>query len=196
MKANIYLIIVTIISLCLALMFFEKFYTAQENNKRINSNFTSLAQEFKQLKKQAVTISILNMKIKEVKSSFPELENSLKSEFNAKLRNAIQYSETKTIVNHTFKTTVKDSFICDTVPVKLFAYNDKWIDFSAFSNDSVFSLEKNIVQVPIKQLIHRETWKLKYLPPWNWGKRKIYQDIKTDNPYAVIEFARTINFVK
>jgi hypothetical protein len=196
MKTNQSLIILTIVSLALAFMYFEKYYTERANSNRLNKNFESLAGEFTEFKKQAVTIGILDMRIKEVKKSFPELEKQIKDDFNVKLKHAIQYSETQTIVNHTFKTTVRDSFVCDTVPVKFFVYKDKWIDFSAFSDNDTFTLDKNEVPVPLKQIIHREPWKLKYLPPWNWGKRKILQEIKTDNPYAVIEFARTINFNK
>ena len=190
------LISITIVSLCLAFMFCEKYFTERQNNKRLNNNFEILAAEFSEIKKQVVTTGVLEMKVKEIKASFPNLEKQLKDEFNTKLKNAIQYSESKTIVNHTFETTVKDSFKLDTIPIKLFAYRDNWIDFSAFSTDSVFTVEKNIIPVPLKQLINREPWKLKFLPPWNWGKRKLMQTIKTDNPYAVIDYARTINIKK
>ena len=177
-------------------MFMEKYYSERANSKRLENNFETLANEVHAFQKQAVTIELLNMRTEEIKRSFPELESRLKTEFGTKLKDAIQYTETQTIVNHTFKTTVRDSFVLDSIPVKAFAYKDEWIDFSAWSSDTLFTLDRNIVPVPLKQLIHREPWKLKFLPPWNWGKRQIFQEIKTDNPYAVIEFARTINFVK
>ena len=196
MKANSTLLIVTIVSISLAIMFCEKFYGERKNSNRLQNNFETLAGEVNAFKKQSVTIEILDMRINEIKRSFPESEDKLKADFDTKLKDAIQYTETKTVVNHTFKTSVRDSFILDTIPVKLFSYKDEWIDFSAFSDDSLFTLDKNIVPVPLKQLIHREPWKIKFLPPWNWGKRQIIQDIKTDNPYAIIEFARTIQFNK
>jgi hypothetical protein len=196
MKFNITLIGLFVASICLSGFFFTQWRQSEKDNQRNQANFVSLASEIHNFQKQAVTISILDMKLGEVKKSFPELENSIKEEFNVKLRNVMQISNTQTIVDHTFKTTIKDSVKLDTIPVKLIAYKDAWIDFKATQYQNDFIVERNRVPVPLDQIIYREAWKPKFILPWLWGKRQIYQDVKTKNPYAIIDFTRTINIHK
>lgn len=196
MRFNITLIGLFVASICLSGFFFTQWRQSEKDNQRNQANFATLANEVHQFQKQSVTVGILDMKISEVKNAFPELENSLKTEFGIKLRNALQVSNTQTIVNHTFKTTIKDSVSIDTIPMKIIAYSDDWIDFKATQYQNQFVVERNRVPVPLDQVIFREKWVPKFILPWLWGKRQIYQDVKTKNPWAIIEFTRTINIHK
>lgn len=175
-----------------SLLFYNNWQKARKTNERLDRNFTILALEVKSFKKQVVTTGVLEMTKKEIKDAFPTLEKHLKDEFNAKLKNVQTYSNTQTIVNHTFETLVKDSLIKDTVHITTFEYNDKWLHFSAYKQDSSFIVTKNSMSVPLEQIIYRDKWKPKNL----FKARSLQQTIKTENPFAVIEFQRTINLKK
>lgn len=60
-------------------------------------------------------------------------------------------------------------------------------------NDS-FEVLRNIQNVPLTQVLFRDKWRPKYIFPWN--KRPLYIDVKSDNPYALINYQRTIKLVK
>lgn len=180
------------ILLILSMQFYSNWIQAKKTNARLDKNFNILAAEFNSLKKQSVTVGVLEMTKKEIKGAFPELEEHIKKEFNQKLKNIQTYSNTQTVVNHTFETTLKDSLINDTIKVKSFNYSDAWLKFNAYQKDSIVKITKNEIPVPLEQIVYREKWKL-FHP---FRKRPLSQQIKTANPYATIDFQRIIQITK
>lgn len=186
MKIQSILLFLTLSSLLLAAYFFSSWYKERKDNNRLNQNFLTLSREMKKF--DAKHVQLLELTKREIKNSFPELENRLKKEFDVKLKNTVLVSNTVTEVNHTFKTTIRDSVKLDTIQVQKISYKDTWIDFEAEKVNNDFYVNRNIVTVPLFQVIHRDKFRLKYL----FKKRPLFQEIKSDNPYADIQYSRSI----
>lgn len=202
--------IISVLSILASVYFFNAWLNQKKENTRLNNNFSVLASEIRAENKNQV--QILEMTVKEIKQSFPELEKKLKHDFDVKLKNLVQYSHINTEVNHTFKAPVKseiwwkgfsktaDSVInaitakasegvpVDTIKLKTFSYKDKWLDFNALEIDDTVYVDRNKMPVPLDQVIHKDKWKFKYI----FKKRPLIQYVKSENPYAEIKFNRVI----
>lgn len=205
MKFRSILIISTLVSLLLAGYLFSNWYEQKKENNRLHNNFSVITDELKLIDFKHT--QLLEMNKNEIKNSFPELEKKLKDDFDVKLKNLMQYSEIKTEVNHRFKVPVSEidwskfgntsdsvmraileRYKVDSVTLKTFSFKDQWLDFNAVEiQDSVF-VDKNIVTVPLTQVVYKDRFRLKYL----FKKRPLLQYIKSDNPYAEIKYSRTI----
>jgi len=196
-KFTLILIILCFVSLLLATWCFNSWQHERKERQRADVNLLTLSTEYRAFKDTSFArIGILSMEVNEVKRYFPELEKTLKNEFNTKLKNAIQVSQTTAVVNTTFKTFVKDSTIIDSIPLHTVNYTDSFTRFRAVEYAGEFTVNENRVRVPLIQVTSREPWNPKYLLPWNWNKsRPIYQDVKSTNPNAIIEFSRTLNIL-
>lgn len=190
MKFQTILIIFTVVSLTLAAWFFNSWRIQKQENARINNNFSAVVAKIKA--ENFKNVQVLQMTVKEIKNSFPDLEKKLKQEFDIKLRNVQVVSNTVTTVNHTFKTTIKDSIRLDSIPVQKITFKDAWLDFEAEKAGKEFFVNRNIQTVPLIQVVHRDKFRLKYL----FKKRPLFQDVKSDNPFAEIKFNRVIEISK
>jgi oligoribonuclease NrnB/cAMP/cGMP phosphodiesterase (DHH superfamily) len=192
MRLNTILIALAAISIALCTVLF--FSWKSEHTRRIQAEQTTV--NFAVFKDSVKNYLVLSTN--QIKEIYPKLEQRLKDEFNVKLNNVLQIASTKVTTNSTFKTFVKDSLNLkiDTIPFKYIAYRDSFIDFEASEIQNEMFVTRNIVQVPLTQIISREPWKFKNVFPWNWGKRKIFQDIRSDNPHAVIKYSQIIQVAK
>lgn len=192
MKFKLILIALTAISISIATILFYSWN--KERTKRIQAEQTTVS--LASFKDSVKTYLVLNTK--QIKQLFPELEQRLKDEFNVKLKNVLQIASTKVNINSTFKTFVKDSFNLkvDTVPFKYIAYKDSFIDFEASEIENEIYVTRNISSVHLDQIVAREPWQIKFILPWNWGKRKIYQDIKSENPHVALQYSSIIEIQK
>lgn len=210
MKFRITLIALTVLSILLAVWFFNSWLNLKQENDRINNNFSAAITELKA--ENWNNNQVYQMSLKEIKKSFPELEQKLKQEFDVKLKNLVQYTKINTEVNHTFKAPITpidwnklgftaDSVIraianrgipIDTIKLKTFSYTDTWLDFNAVEIDNTVYVDRNKMPVPLDQVIYRDKWKFKYL----FKRRPLFQQVKSDNPYAEIKFNRVIQVQK
>jgi hypothetical protein len=190
MKFRVILIVSTIVSILFAAYFFQKWSEQKSDNTRLHNNFDVLSAEIKA--SDLKHTMLLELTKKEINKSFPELVSQIKADFDIKLKNVQVVSNTITQVNHTFKTTIKDSIRLDTIPIQNISYKDDWIDFQAQKLGDDFIVNKNLVTVPLLQVIHKDRWRLKYI----FKKRPLFQDIKSENPYAKIQFSRVIQLSK
>jgi hypothetical protein len=204
------LISLAVASILFAAYFFNAWLDQKRENARLTNNFAVLVDEMRA--ENFKSVQVLTMTVKEIKNSFPDLEEKIKKDFDVKLKNAVQYSQIKTEVNHTFKAPVKpidwdklghtaDSVIraimsrgipIDTLKLKTFSYTDAWLDFNAVEIDDTVYVDRNKTPVPLDQLVHRDKWRFKYL----FKKRPLFQQVKSDNPYAEIKFNRIIEIQK
>lgn len=198
MKFNITLILVTIISLFLSAFFFYAYRHEQNSRFLAGNNVSVLMKENEMLKKDTaqLRLGILTMTQSEIKKAFPELVKTISNVMDVKLKNIKQITTTQLEINHTFKTTIRDSLRLDTIPFQYMAYTDSFTDFEAQQIEKELYVPRNIEKVPLLQVVFREKWKLKNLFPWHWGNRQLIQDIKSNNPHAVIDFNRVINVEK
>jgi hypothetical protein len=213
MKFQGFLILITLVSLGLAAYFFTEWLEKKKENNRINNNFSAAINELKA--ENYNNNLVYQMSVREIKNSFPDLEKKLKQEFDVKLKNLIQYTQTNIEVNHPFKAPVKtidwdklgitaDSVInailkreqegltIDTIKLKTFSFNDAWLDFNAVEIDDTVYVDRNKMPVPLDQIVHRDKFRLKYL----FKNRPLFQQIKSDNPHAEIKYNRVIQVTK
>jgi hypothetical protein len=166
----------------------------KERKKRIQAQQTTI--NIATLKDSVKTYLVLTTA--QIKEIFPEMEKRLKEEFDQKLKNVLSIANSKIITNNTFHTFVKDSINIklDTILFKYIAYKDSFTDFEASEIDKDFYVTRNITTVPITEINYREPWTLKFILPWNWGKRKELHDIRSSNPHAVIKYSQFIEIQK
>jgi hypothetical protein len=166
-------------------------------HQRTENNLITVANEYKQFKDTSFArISVQLMEVGEVKKVYPEMESLLK-DMGLKLKNTMQVTQTQATVNNTFHTFIRDSVRVDSIMLKSISYRDSMFRFRATEYNNELTVLENEVRVPLIQVTSREPWKLKYILPWHWDDtRPIYQDVKSTNPHAKIEFSRTINIIR
>lgn len=191
MKFTSILIASTIVSILLATFLF--FSWDKERRRRIQSEQTTVS-----MAKLDSLKTYLVLTLAQIKQVFPEMEKRIKTEFNQKLNNVLSIATAKIETNNTFHTFIKDStnFKMDTIPFKYIAYKDSFTDFEASQIGNELYVTRNLTTVPITGITYKEPWRLKFVFPWNWGKRRTMYDLKSSNHRAIIKCSQFIQVQK
>lgn len=131
--------------------------------------------------------------ISDLKKQFASEANSIKEDFDIKLKRAISYQNTNLITTNNINTILKDSVINDTINIQYAKYNDSWVDMKLLVIDD--SVRLNLVSrdsiVCVVSYDKRNLWE------WISGKNKVYRNhIKSFSPYTKVTTNEYIQIVK
>ena len=104
-----------------------------------------------------------------------------------------QYSETVIHTQKDIVTTLRDSAIYDTIPVKVFNYSDEFYTISGIAvNDT------QRVHIESRDSLIQVVYKGDLIKPWLWifSRRKLQQVVSCKNPNSKIEYTKIINIKK
>jgi len=168
-------------------------HNERQKSTRLYSNMQTMAQGVHiSHNGTAASIRVLNLRVREIKELYPTIEHEIKS-LSVKLKNAKTITNTVTQHNHTFKTTVRDSVIYDTIPAQFATYVDAFTYFNwlyPVGSDSAL-----VTYQVTDSLLQVVSAKRPAGFPFGWGwfnKKQLVQDVKTLNPNTKIKYSRVL----
>jgi len=174
-----------------------RMYKAEHDNRiRLEQSFIAANQDVQYYKSRngelVAKVDALQLKYNELKDIYPEIIAEIR---NLKIRpgRVDQYSETVIHTQKDIVTTLRDSIIYDTIPVKVFNYSDEFYTISGIAvNDT------QRVHIESRDSLIQVVYRGDRIKPWLWifSKRKLQQFVSCKNPNSKIEYTRIINIKK
>lgn len=130
----------------------------------------------------------LLLKYRELKDIYPELISEIKN-LKVNPKQVEHYSETVIRQQKDIVTTLKDSLIYDTIPVRVFNYQD---EFYSIKGIAIADTQK--VHIESRDSLIQVVYKGERYKPWLWifSRRKLQQVVSCKNPNSKIEYSRSI----
>lgn len=140
----------------------------------------------------AAKVDVLQLKYSEVKNIYPDIIAEMKN-LKVNPRSVNNYSETVIHQDKEIVTSLHDSLIFDTVPVRVFNYHD---EFYTVRGIAIGDTQK--VHIESRDSLIQVVYKGERYKPWLWifSKRKLQQVIRCNNPDSEIEYSKFIEIVK
>ena len=169
--------------------------TEHDNRVRLEQSFIAANQDVQYYKSHngelVAKIDALQLKYNELKEIYPEIIAEIR---NLKIRpgRVDQYSETVIHTQKDIVTTLRDSIIYDTIPVKVFNYSDEFYTISGIAvNDT------QRVHIESRDSLIQVVYKGDRIKPllWIFSKRKLQQVVTCKNPNSVINYSRQITVI-
>lgn len=174
-----------------------RMYKAEHDNRvRLEQSFIAANQDVQYYKSRngelVAKVDALQLKYNELKEIYPEIIAEIR---NLKIRTGRvdQYSETVIHTENDIVTTLRDSIIYDTIPVKVFNYCDEFYTISGIVvNDT------QRVHIESRDSLIQVVYRGDRIKPWLWifSKRKLQQVVSCKNPNSKIEYTKIINIKK
>lgn len=174
-----------------------RMYKAEHDSRiRLEQSFFAANQDVQYYKSRngelVAKVDALQLKYNELKEIYPEIIAEIS---NLKIRpgRVDQYSETAIHTQKDIVTTLRDSIIYDTIPVKIFNYSDEFYTISGIAvNDT------QRVHLESRDSLIQVVYKGERIKPWLWifSKRKLQQVVSCKNPNSKIEYTKIINIKK
>lgn len=196
MKANA---AITLIILVLGFSSFElgRMYLKERKEKdRVLQSFEAAESTIKLHKTRNGELvaqnQVLKLQYDEMKKFYPQILDEIKN-LDIKPRNVTHYSETVVKQEKEFQTVLRDSIIKDTIPARVFSYQD---EFYQINGIAIGDSQK--VQISSTDRIIQVVYKGHRIHPWLWffSKRKLEQTISCKNPNSTILYNKTIQIQK
>ena len=204
LKIKRFLFISLFFCIVLLVMAGSYIFALRGENSRLTGNVHALQKGFDTLTN---TTNAIFSNVKELERQYPAIVSKLDS-MQIKVKNVKAVVETKTTHNHTFKTTVRDTFIFDTIPAKQAIYTDKFTNFvylhPSYADTAMvtYNTYDSIIQVLHQSRVpgfpFKKGWfKKQELPGfpfgWAWFKKPpVKQKIDNINPNSKIGYSRVI----
>ena len=192
-----------LIWLCIVLLFaFISFITGRmykserSNRIRLEQSFVAANQEVQYYKSRngilVAKVDAIQLKYDELKEIYPEILAEIRN-LKIKPGRVDQYSETVIHEQKDIVTTLRDSLIYDTIPVRVFNYSDA---FYTVSGIAIADTQR--VHIESRDSLIQVIYKGERIKPWLWifSRRKLQQAITCKNPNCKIEYSKTIKIVK
>jgi len=169
--------------------------TERDNRIRLEQSFIAANQEVKYYKSRngdlVAKVDALQLKYNELKDIYPEIIAEIR---NLKINpgRVDQYSATTIHTQKEIVTTLRDSTIYDTIPVKIFNYCDEFYTISGIAvNDT------QRVHIESRDSLIQVVYRGDRIKPWLWifSKRKLQQVVTCKNPNSVINYSRQITVI-
>lgn len=189
-----YSLIINIVLIGIVMLLFSMWRSSKNNAVRWEQNYNSATTSIKYLKSENGQVyaqnGVLKLTIVNLKDGNDSLVKKIKN-LNVRLRNVISTSENNIVIRDTIRTFLTDTII-NNIKVPFVDWSNRWNSFKyiQYPNDSIdvyFSSNVKILQVVFKEKRGFKFWTKKF-----WQKRKILQDITSDNPNASITYSRSI----
>jgi hypothetical protein len=136
--------------------------------------------------------NVLQLKYSELKNIYPEIIAEIKN-LRINPRRVEHFSETVIQQNKEIITTLKDSLIYDTIPVRVFNYHD---EFYTIKGIAIGDTQK--VHIESRDSLIQVVFKGERYKPWLWifSRRKLQQVVSCKNPNNKIEYIRFFELLK
>ena len=194
-KTNETLVFVTCLMLLfgfMAMQFGKMYYNERKEKNRLENYWASANQQIKYYKAKngelVAKTDVLQLKFSELKNIYPEIIAEIRNlKINPRLVNS--YSETVIHEQKDIVTTLRDSLIYDTIPVRVFNYKD---EFYIVNGIAIGDTQK--VHIESRDSLIQVVYKGERYRPWLWvfSRRKLEQVVGCKNPNCRIEYSRFI----
>lgn len=141
---------------------------------------------------QAAKNNVIQLQYNELKKLYPEIIAELHN-LKIKPQRVESYSETVIEQNKNISTLLRDSIIYDTIPVKVFNYND---EFYTISGIAVGDTQK--VNIQSRDSLIQVVYKGKRYKHWLWifSRRRLEQVVGCKNKNCRVEYLKIVTVVK
>jgi len=195
--SNRIFIIITVLMLLFggtAFYFGRLYLNEQKDKNRLEKSFAVANQQIKYYTTRdgqlAAKIDAMQLRYNEVKDIYPEIIAEIK---NLKInpRSVSNYSETMIQQDKEIVTALHDSIIYDTVPVRVFNYQD---EFYTVRGIAIGDTQK--VHIESRDSLIQIVFKGERYKPWLWifSRRKLQQVVRCKNPNSIIKYVKEIKF--
>lgn len=176
--------------------FGKMYYNEWKERNRLEDSWASANQQIKYYKAKngelVAKTDVLQLKFSELKNIYPEIISEIRNlGINPRLVNS--YSETVIHEQKDIVTTLSDSMIYDTIPVRVFNYKD---EFYTVCGLAIGDTQK--VHIESRDSLIQVVYKGERYKPWLWvfSRRKLEQVVGCKNPNSTIEFSKFIRIEK
>ena len=172
--------------------FGKMYFEEKKDKKRIENSFAAANQKLEYYKARNGQLvaknDVIQLKYSELKDIYPEIIAELKN-LRINPRKVELFSETVIKQQKDIVTTLKDSLIYDTVPVRVFNYHD---EFYTIKGIAIGDTQK--VHIESRDSIIQVVFKGERYKPWLWifSKRKLQQVVSCKNPNNKIEYLHVV----
>jgi hypothetical protein len=198
-KTNETLVFVTCLMLLFGYMAFQfgkMYYNERKEKNRLEDSWASANQQIKYYKAKngdlVGKVNVLQLKFSELKNIYPEIIAEIRNlKINPRFVNS--YSETVIHEQKDIVTTLRDSLIFDTIPVRVFNYKD---EFYTVNGLAIGDTQK--VHIESRDSLILVVFKGERYKPWLWvfSRRKLQQVVGCKNPNCKVEYSRFVRIVK
>ena len=194
--------LITIISLFMILFAFstyefgKMYFNERKEKNRLEVSWNDSKQQIEYFKTKNGDLvaknNVLQLKYSELKNVYPEIIAEIKN-LRVNPKRVEHYSETVIHQQKDIITTLKDSLIYDTIPVRVFNYKDEFYTIKGIAID-----DTQKVHIESRDSLIQIVFKGDRYKPWLWilSKRKLQQVVSCKNPSNKIEYSRIIEIKK
>jgi len=163
-----------------------------KENDRLSKTLAQTVQQLKEIQtqsgQQAIENEVLQLRLKELSTLYPKLLGEIRNlKINPKKAESI--STTSINTEKRITTMLRDSVVHDTVPVKVFSYEDNFFKVHGLALDSTQEVKINY-QDTLVQVVFRGAREKPWL--WIFSPRKLQQRVTLKNPNARITYSEFI----
>jgi len=189
------LIIVTCLMLLFGYMAFQfgrMYFNERKEKNRLEGSWKAADQQIVYYKAKNGNLVAKNdallLKYRELKDIYPDIVAEINN-LKVNPRQVEHFSETVVQQQKDIVTTLKDSLIYDTIPVRVFNYKD---EFYTINGISIGDTQK--VHIESRDSLIQVVYKGERYKPWLWifSRRKLQQVVSCKNPNSKIEYSQSI----
>jgi hypothetical protein len=176
----------------IGILLFMALKKEKENSRRLYENARGLdgqITELQTLRGQLMAENqILRLKSDELEAILPQIKSEIEN-LRIRFSRAQKYSETAFSAQITPLVSLRDSVIFDTIPVKLFDFQDDYFLVRGLSQQSMQQLE-----IAYRDTLIQVVYRGDRPKPWLWffSKRPLMQRVALKNPNAQIHYSQVI----
>ncbi len=180
----------------MALQFGKMFFKERKDKNRLEQSWAVSQKEIVYYKAKNGNLVAKNdallLKYRELKDVYPNIISEIKN-LKVNPRQIERFSETVIHQQKDIVTTLKDSLIYDTIPVRVFNYSD---EFYTVNGLAVGDTQK--VHIESRDSLIQVVYKGERVKPWLWifSRRKLQQVVSCKNPNSKIEYSKLIELNK
>lgn len=178
------------------LLFYQQYRQARKYQaayQRLNNAAEHLQGDLVQMRSEQGQLlsenQVLSLRLNELNRFLPELHAELKN-LKVKAQHSEQISRSAFAVEQAVETRLKDSIIYDTVPVKVFDYQDQHFRVKGLAQGTRQVLDLNYRDTLV-QVVYRGPRKRPWL--WIFSPRQLRQRVSLKNPNAQIYYSQVID---
>ncbi len=170
----------------------KMYFKVIDDKSRLERSWSASKQEVIYYKAKngdlAAKNDVLQLKYSELKDIYPEIISELKN-LKVNPKRVEHFSETVIQQEKDIVTMLKDSLIYDTVPARIFNYQDEFYTIKGIATG-----DSQRVHIESRDSLIQVVFKGERYKPWWWifSKRKLQQVVSCKNPGNRVEYSRFI----
>ena len=195
-KAFLITLLIAAMWTVVAILFVGKYLKEQAERQRMENNLAASNKQIEYYRTEngllAAKTDALQLHYNEVKQLYPEIMAELKN-LKIPASRVENYSETVIHQDKEIVTKLRDSLLYDTIPVRVFNYQDQFYKVSGLAIADTQKVHIESTDSLIQVVYRGERYK-----PWLWifSRRKLQQSIVSKNPNSKIIYSRQIKIEK